>query len=1162
MMKGELEELGEDTEGIESISKIQTQILNLTKGKVNIFDANNNFKSTYEILKEISEVYNDLSQTDQASLTEIIFGKLRSNQGLAVISAFQSGQIEKALKDARNAAGTANEEMQRYSESITAHIKTFKEAIQELSSDAIRSGLIKNIIDEGTEAIETIDHLTKLISELVDLVSLERLNASIREVLDASETLKGIVSGATAIIKPFTVLFDAIEKIYSVVTANDISLTDDLSEFSKEIKSLTDRYIELQAEGEDVAEITEQLGKLQDNINEKYATATDSLDLYNKSLAENLSLAQEFKRNELADWLRENADKYREAAQKLDEVKTMTIDAVGIGGYTEKQYAAFESLGLSNYERAASNGYAYDFSLSGTYQERLDSLIKIRDVYATLDDYDQTRLLQFDNEIKKLQEAIKEGKQYAEVLQEQEDAYKSLLGGTVQEYNMLEQAINAYHEYTNAAASGNTEMAENARTSLNGIKDIIYSISEPTSELRKQFDEVWNKFTFGAEQSVDRIDEIKSDFDDMVDAFKGELENLEKAEAALDAMYEDTTLSHEDAWELFKLDTQGVLKDIQLVNGQYKLSTDEIVKLIEQRIKKEKESIQTSKAAAEAELESLRKKLASFKINSPDAAKQYSKEITDILAKMDEAKDIIQKDDYLLAEIDGRMASIKRSTDATAKNLQAQVDKLEAEVDAVDDAIDSLNERKDILNDEKDALQEQLDILNEQKEAIEQTIKNYDAVADAVNDYIGNLTDGIQKEIDALEEERDAIEDYYDKQIEALEKQNEERDAAIKKEKALADLANAENQKKRTYSSARGWTYESDKAAIVEAQNALAEIETDEKIKALENEREEKLSGFDERKKEYEDQIKTYEDYAEKYADVSADIQKAENEKLADLILGSEWRVKIEQTDEELLRNYSNEYKDYTNQLNDLVNGEIADINRAIEAKEKEMKTIDNEIKAYEKYKSSVEKSLKEAQTALDNYKSTVSQASTDVSKSLETMEGNTWDRANKVVDDYDRMANAAESAKDRINNALDEIGNASERLKKRLAESATGYGIINSAGDARLLEGYSSGGIADFTGKAMLHGTRNKPEIVLNNTDSKKLYDMIHNTPNVMASMIKQATQIAGFNPSNVSNNTANSINVNIGQVVANNPQELTRNLDTHLDSYFRRKLTQGYTQ
>lgn len=75
MMKGELQALGEEIdENVESISGMQTSILNLTHGKVNIFDDNGDFKSTYEIMDEIAEIYETLSSTEQADLLETIAG--------------------------------------------------------------------------------------------------------------------------------------------------------------------------------------------------------------------------------------------------------------------------------------------------------------------------------------------------------------------------------------------------------------------------------------------------------------------------------------------------------------------------------------------------------------------------------------------------------------------------------------------------------------------------------------------------------------------------------------------------------------------------------------------------------------------------------------------------------------------------------------------------------------------------------------------------------------------------------------------------------------------------------------------------------------------------------------------------------------------------------
>ena len=75
MMKGELEELGEEVdENVDSISKIQTQILNLTHGKVNIFDDAGNFKDIYQTTKDIADVFYTLSDPERASLLEIIAG--------------------------------------------------------------------------------------------------------------------------------------------------------------------------------------------------------------------------------------------------------------------------------------------------------------------------------------------------------------------------------------------------------------------------------------------------------------------------------------------------------------------------------------------------------------------------------------------------------------------------------------------------------------------------------------------------------------------------------------------------------------------------------------------------------------------------------------------------------------------------------------------------------------------------------------------------------------------------------------------------------------------------------------------------------------------------------------------------------------------------------
>lgn len=163
-MKGELEALGEESDGLESISKIQTQILNLTGGKVNIFDNSGNFKSTYEIMHGISEVWTDISQTDQAALLEIVAGKQRGNSVSALLT--NMAQANNALNDSINSSGSAYEEQARWMQSMEAKTQQFEASFQSLSNTILDSDLLKGIVDFGTGFVSTLDTIIDKIGVL------------------------------------------------------------------------------------------------------------------------------------------------------------------------------------------------------------------------------------------------------------------------------------------------------------------------------------------------------------------------------------------------------------------------------------------------------------------------------------------------------------------------------------------------------------------------------------------------------------------------------------------------------------------------------------------------------------------------------------------------------------------------------------------------------------------------------------------------------------------------------------------------------------------------------------------------------------------------------------------------------------------------------------
>lgn len=171
-MKGSLEELGEEVDSsVDSISKVQTQILNLTGGEVNIFDEAGEFRDYYDIMKDISEVYDELSSTAQASLTEILFGKMRGNQGSALIKAFQSGRIEEAFESIQNSAGSAIKEQEKWMESIQAKIAQFKASFQNLSTSVIDSDFFKGVVDGGTAALNILTEFIDSFGVLIPLLT-------------------------------------------------------------------------------------------------------------------------------------------------------------------------------------------------------------------------------------------------------------------------------------------------------------------------------------------------------------------------------------------------------------------------------------------------------------------------------------------------------------------------------------------------------------------------------------------------------------------------------------------------------------------------------------------------------------------------------------------------------------------------------------------------------------------------------------------------------------------------------------------------------------------------------------------------------------------------------------------------------------------------------
>jgi TP901 family phage tail tape measure protein len=1258
-MKGALEELNEPVDDLMEVSKIQTQILNLTHNQVNIFDeATQEFRSTYDIMKDISDIWDSLSSTSRANLTEILFGKQRANIGLALIQAFQSGQVQSAFEDATNAAGTATEEYDKMMQGVQAQLDAFKGAFQEFSNAFINSDLLKGLVKFGTQFIQLLTTATDKVGGLVVVLTplLMYFGAKTRTNIftaiingfkgliaaeagaitatgalsTAVKVLGGALSGLAigAIIAGISYLADKLivttaeteESIREITSAvGDLAnATEELEKSQADIESIAQNYSKIATTVGDVNERKTQLLELQGQLTDKFKEEANGIDLVNGKYSDQIRQLQKLEEEQRKQYELENADKIARARRlanlRVDDIYEAQASAAE-NGYVrysrdddkKGERALFTIRDID--ERVARLTTAIDGAyaslqgtfdakgiyLSGTLEDARNQLKQIIDNYSKLSDVDSETLSKLTQRYKELNDALNEIKEVAPYIEniETKPLFTGMFDGFADAVNQFasDVSMQPFYDKLDEAQEKLRQLAtpdgltiseyDTLYHDVQNLERELYKMAGDSESSKQKVSDLFGAFKQGVAENGDNLEKFVEQFNTTLEeSFKEVSEVVTGVQDALSKLAEGKGLSHSEAWKLLKADTDGYLQSIKLVNGEYYLSQEELLKFKDAKIKASIEDLkasneqykqdqQTQLARLEGQKEELKlaMEMLNLKASQGLATQEEIQNINILKIAISETEgnikrlgDLWSRNNLLIDELTQNLGEARTVSLAVETDLNNAVKQFEAEVEAIDNAIDSLNDRKEVLQDEKSVLQDQLDTLNEQKKTIEDTLATYDRVGEAVDELVKAQVDGIQAQIDALEEERKSIEDYYEEQLDALKEQNEERDDAIEKEEALANLANAQNQKKRVYSSDRGWDYEASKADILKAQNELAKIANNEQIKMLENERDAKLAGYDDRKKEYETQIKEYEDYASKYTSISNDIKIAENELLAAQILGSDWREKIEQKDESLLTNYRAQYTSFNEQLNNLTNNEIATLQASIDAKDEEIKKIDDEIAAYNKYKKSVEKSLNDAKTALENYKNSMNDAKVGIISASNEMENSVYNNAVKMQQWMKDTENVTWENHNKIIQWYSEIGDAAEELQKKLRESPTGFGIVNSAWDARLA-GYADGGVNTSTGIAMLHGTKQKGEVIFNASDSKKLYDMIHGTPNLLADVVKQANKITGFSPVN-NNNSTNSVSVSIGQIVANNPQEFTRGLDVELDKYFRRKLTESYVQ
>lgn len=312
--KVEAEAAGESTEGMaNSVSELHQKLLKLTNGRVDILTDSGQYKSTYEILKDISKVWDDIVKnqgTDSAAILELIGGKKNANAVAAILENFDIA--EEALAESMGSAGSAMQENEKVIASIQGHINQLKAAFEEMSIALIDSDLIKGVVDLAKGLLEVVTATAQFIDKVkvvkglliafmvtLSITSVAQMfTASIKWIVASIKSVIQIIPAAIAALKAYAAgtgtasaamqaSIPVIGLVLAALTALAVGIalcidnTEDAATADREeAEALAETRREMQQAADAAADYSDKLSDLV----MKYLSASNALDTLNGSV--------------------------------------------------------------------------------------------------------------------------------------------------------------------------------------------------------------------------------------------------------------------------------------------------------------------------------------------------------------------------------------------------------------------------------------------------------------------------------------------------------------------------------------------------------------------------------------------------------------------------------------------------------------------------------------------------------------------------------------------------------------------------------------------------------------------------------------------------------------------------------------------------------------
>lgn len=459
-------------------------------------------------------------------------------------------------------------------------------------------------------------------------------------------------------------------------------------------------------------------------------------------------------------------------------------------------------------------------------------------------------------------------------------------------------------------------------------------------------------------------------------------------------------------------------------------------------------------------------------------------------------------DKSAVQEAQSNLASAQR--DYQKEVLERQVKKLDNQIDGIDKVNDNLDDVKDRLEGQKEILSDisdQWDTINDSlgktaSEIQEQTelIKKFqygsnDSRYNELTNFAGGVTNNQQQQ----QEASDASNKYEEQSnadkkgtlaeaIEKLKEQQNQADQAFEEYFTNQLSNNAESQK------------------IQQEMKALIDSIVGTSIGSLES--------FN----QYQEGINSAFDRANESASLNAQYINDIN---AAISRYEEWSNRLGMTTDEINTRQAIENEINNATLGSLIEGGVT-FNKLNDQYKEAIKNndtsadIDRQVKVVENQISDIKQQISDVSNRISEVKEAANKAASDTNKTINSA-------ANRIAN---AVANSQPSIQVSVSGpSVSMPMQTSISNKHPFATPSINWGKKANGG----LVGFSSGGVDDFTSTVAVHGTKNRPELVLNNSQSAALFKYIDSMTRI-PTLSSAGSARNALNSFGTTNNTTNS--------------------------------------